>query len=172
MNVTDVVIVWRVFFYSIIVLFLQGIWKHTQWIWNLSRGFEEHKGPWPFSFRTKQELGILKWPLGNRLTVNSNRRPLIFLFKIISFPKKLLLPDFYYLTILLLLWSLAVGCDLVASRLEPEVDFLLPKNYWQFFLYALPGCLFRFCNRLSLPPLQLYLLETSESWQHWSWGTC
>ena len=39
-----------------------------------------------------------------------------------------------------------------------------------FFLYALPGCLFRFYNRLGLPPLQLCEFETSESWQHWILG--
>ena len=76
------------------VLFLQDILKHTLWIWNLSRSFGEQKGPWPFSFRTKQEVSWFKWPQGNRLTVNSNRGTLIFLFKIISFPNKLLLSGF------------------------------------------------------------------------------
>ena len=66
---------------------------------------------------------------------------------------KLLLSDFYCSTILLLLWSLAVGCDLVASRLGPEVVFFLPKNWWLFLLYALPGYLFRFRNRLGLTPI-------------------
>ena len=37
---------------------LHGILKHTLWILNLSRSIGQQKGPWPFSFRTKQEVSL------------------------------------------------------------------------------------------------------------------
>ena len=128
-----------------LLYFFRGILKHTQGIWNLSIGQGFLGNKWYPEMTSREQVNGWVFPVTGGHWFSS-------LIKY-HFNKRLV-SDFYCSTILLPLCSLAVGCDLVASRLRREIAFFLPKNCWRFILYALPRCPSRFCTRLGLNPVE------------------